>query len=103
MVWDEFNLRTLPYGNLLKLMQGRPMQLPQKGGHAKRADNQLIYMTSNLSLQQHICARFRSEANREHARLNLRARIKEVRVPENHALFILLRLIVARDSYEASV
>lgn len=93
MVWDEFDLGVLPYGNLLKLLEGRPMQLPVKGGHAKRADNQLVYMTSNWSLQQHISHKFSTGIDRQHARLSLLQRVTEVRVPQHLDLFILLKLV----------
>lgn len=94
MVWDEFNLKTLPYGDLLKLLQGRPMELPVKGGHARRGDSQLIYMTSNLPLESHICKRFSSEQDRCYSRANLRERITQVQVPDDLDLFLLLKLIV---------
>lgn len=94
MTWDQFNLGTYKYENLLKLLEGRPMRLPVKGGHVPRADNQLIYMTSNWSLEQHIRRKFKNEIDRDHARLNLRARICQVVIPNNLNLFLLLKLIL---------
>lgn len=93
LVWDEFNLKTLPYGDLLKLLEGRPMELPIKGGHAKRADNQLIYMNSNCSLEQLIRFKFKSAELRRKSFFNLSARITVVEVPQNKNLFILCKLI----------
>ena len=94
MVWDEFNLRTLPYSDLLKLLEGRPMELPVKGGHAKRFDNQLIYMNSNLTLDKLICLKFKKTGMRNISRANLAPRIMQVKIPENLDLFVLLKLIV---------
>lgn len=94
MVWDEFNLSTLPYGDLLKLLEGRPMELPVKGGHAKRSDNQLIYMNSNLTLEDLICLKFKKVSMRNISRANLAPRITQVKIPENIDLFILSKLIV---------
>jgi len=92
--WDEFNLRVLPYPDLLKLMEGEAMKLPQKGGHVQRADNQLIYMTSNMTLGQIVDGRFKKDGPRRMARANLKPRITEVKIPKGHSLFILQKLIV---------
>lgn len=93
LVWDEFNLGCYKYPDLLKLLEGRPMKLPQKGGHVERADNQLIYMTSNLPLESHISKRFYSEEDRVISLANLSERITVVHVPENLNLFLLQKLI----------
>ena len=93
--WDEFNLRSMQYPQLLKLLQGLPMDLPYKGGSALKTDNQLIYMTSNMSLEQHICSRFKTESARALSRANLRARIDQVILPLGVDLFLLLKLIKA--------
>ena len=92
--WDEFDLRCYPYTDLLKLLEGRPMKLPVKGGHVERADNQLIICTSNLTLSEHIRMRFKSDENRAHSRANLGVRFTEVHVPANKPLFILCKLIM---------
>ena len=93
ILWDQFNLRSMPYPQLLKFLQGLKMDLQYKGGSVLKTDNQLIYMTSNMSLQQHICMRFSSQNNRAHARANLRARIEEVILPDGVDLFLLCKLI----------
>lgn len=97
MVWDEFNLHTLPYDHLLKLLEGRPMELPIKGGHAKRFDNQLIYMNSNLTLNALINRRFKKTTLRNISRTNLAPRITEVQIPKNRDLFLLLKLITPAE------
>lgn len=93
ILWNQLYLRAMPYGQLLNILQGEPTDLPYKGGSILKRDNQLIYMTSNMTLQQHICSRFRDPIARELARANLRARITEVIVPEGYDLFLLLKLI----------
>ena len=97
LVWDEFDLRSYRYTDLLKLLQGAPMKLPQKGGHVQRADNQLVAATSNLRLRQHISMRFRTPENRAHSRANLGVRFTQVVVPEGHDLFVLVKLILPAD------
>ena len=94
LVWDEFDLRTYRYTDLLKLLEGAPMKLPQKGGHVERADNQLIACTSNLTLREHISMRFRTAENRAHSRANLGVRFTEVCIPRGHDLFMLIKLII---------
>ena len=91
--WDEFSLRIYSYPDLLKLLEGAPMKLPQKGGHVGRDDNQLTIATSNLSIRQHVESRFGSASNRAHSLANLGARFAEVRVPADRPLFLLLKLI----------
>ena len=95
VLWNEFNLKSMPYPDLLNFLEGAKMDLQYKGGSVLKTDNQLIYMTSNMSLDMHIRARFSSLANRELARANLRARITEVVIPDNVDLFVLLKLVVA--------
>ena len=94
ILWNEFNLRIVPYPNLLNLLEGTRMDLQYKGGSTLRTDNQLILMTSNLTLTQHIDGRFRAPGARAHAQANLRARITQLVVPEGLDLFLLQRLIV---------
>ena len=94
ILWNEFNLRTVPYTNLLNLLQGVPMDLQYKGGSTLKTDNQLIVMTSNLTLTEHIQSRFRAPQSWAHAQANLRARVTQLVVPDHLDLFLLQRLIV---------
>lgn len=94
ILWNQFYLRAMPYGQLLNVLQGEPTDLPYKGGSTLKRDNQLIYMTSNMTLQQHICSRFRDPIAQSLARANLGARITEIIVPEGYDLFLLLKLII---------
>lgn len=95
ILWNQFHLRAMPYGQLLNVLEGEPTDLPYKGGSVLKLDNQLIYITSNMNLDQHICSRFRDPAARRLARANLAARITQVRVPQHLDLFLLLPLIRA--------
>ena len=92
--WDQLDLRAFSYPKLLKFLQGLRMDLPIKGSHVTRNDNPLIFLTSNLSLEQHICKRFSSEQNRAHSRANLRVRIDEVNIGST-PIFFMIKLLVA--------
>lgn len=91
--WDEFSLKVYPYPQLLRMLEGISITLPIKGGHVPRRDNQLIIMTSNLTLQQHICNKFKAVAGRQYARLNLAPRVTEVIIPQDVNLFLLIKLL----------
>ena len=93
ILWDQFNLRSMPYPDLLKFLQGLSMDLQYKGGSTLRTDNQLVIMTSNMTLQQHICSRFQDQNARQKSRANLRARVQQVILPPGVHLFILQKLI----------
>jgi len=93
MTWDEFNLKTLPYPDLLKLLEGIPMSLPIKGGHAPRKDNQLIIANSNCSLTELINFKFKTIILRKKSQLNLNARFTIVKLKKSKPLFLLLKLI----------
>ena len=93
ILWNQFGLRIMPYPELLNFLEGCPMDLRVKGGYALKRDNPLIFMTSNMTLQQHICNRFHNLQNRDLARANLRARIEQIIVPENLDLFFLTKLL----------
>jgi len=99
-LWNEFTLRGLPFSDILNFLEGNVMDLQYKGGSTRRTDNQLVYMTSNWTLERHICRRFRQEQDQDDARANLLARITEVIIPDDLDLFLLLRLIVARALVE---
>ena len=94
ITWDEFNLKRLKYPTLLKFLQGLRMDLPIKGSHVTRSDNPLILMTSNLTLEEHICKRFSSQQNRAHSRANLAVRIDEINIGKN-PIFFLEKLLVS--------
>jgi hypothetical protein len=102
ILWNQFNLNTMAYPELLNLLQGTKLDLQYKGGSVLKTDNQLIYMTSNMTLQQHICSRFKSQTARELARANLRARVDQVILPQGVDLFLLQKLIVPKPAHSTS-
>lgn len=93
ILWNQFYLKAMPYGQLLNVLEGEPTDLPYKGGSILKRDNQLVYITSNMSLEQHVCNRFKDQDKRALARANLSARIEEVTIREDKDLFLLLKLI----------
>ena len=94
IIWNEFDLTRFKYPTLLKFLEGLRMDLPIKGSHITRSDNPLILLTSNLSLEKHICARFRSQQMRRHSRANLVPRIDEIDIGTN-SVFFLCKLLVS--------
>ena len=94
IIWNELNLRRFPYPTLLKFLQGLRMDLPIKGSHVTRSDNPLILLTSNLTLEQHICKRFSSQQDRAYSRANLAVRIHQVNIGCN-PIFFLEKLLVS--------
>ena len=92
--WNQFKLKGgMTHTTLLKYLEGYPIDLQYKGGSSLRRDNQLIIMTSNMTLQQHIQAKFKDALQRSLARDNLRARIQQVVIPKDDDLFLLQKLI----------
>ena len=96
--WDEFKLKGgMSHTDLLKFLQGSPMDLQYKGGSSLRMDNQLIIMTSNMTLNQHIELKFKNSNQRKLARQNLKVRIEQVQLPRRVTLFPLLKLFTSRS------
>ena len=95
ILWNQMKLTSYAYDFLLKFLEGSPVDLPYHGGATKKADNQLVYMTSNLSLQRHIRTKFWNEEDRMSAKQNLSKRIQQVVVPEGYTLFLLQKLVTS--------
>lgn len=94
--WDQFKLKgSMPHTDLLKFLQGSPMDLQYKGGSSLRMNNQLIIMTSNMTLNQHINLKFKDKEQRDLAYVNLRARIQQVHIPDGLDLFVLQKLLTS--------
>lgn len=92
--WNQFKLKGgLTYTDLLKFLEGYPMDLQYKGGSSVRNDNQLIIMTSNMTLEQHIKYKFKDLQCMVLANNNLKSRIEQIIVPPGIQLFILQKLI----------
>lgn len=98
IMWNQFDLRRLAYPTLLKFLQGLRMDLPIKGSHVTRSDNPLIFLTSNLTLEELICKRFSSQQNRVKSRANLAVRIQQINIGST-PLFLLLNLLVSPSEY----
>ena len=94
VLWNQMKLTSYSYDFLLKFLEGSPVDLAYHGGATKKADNQLVYMTSNLPLQRHIRIKFWNEQDCESARQNLSKRIEQVIVPAGYDLFLLQKLII---------
>lgn len=93
--WNQFKLKGgMSHTDLLKFLEGDPMDLQYKGGSALRQDNPLIIMTSNMTLDQHIELKFKDLRQQVLAQNNLRARIKQIILPAGIDLFVLQKLLI---------
>lgn len=95
ILWNQMKLTSYSYDFLLKFLEGSPADLAYHGGATKRSDNQLIYMTSNLSLDLHIKNKFTNPEDQAFAKANLAARIQQLIVPDGYDLFLLQKLFVS--------
>lgn len=94
IAWNQFKLKGgMTHTDLLKFLEGYPMDLQYKGGSSLRRDNQLIVMTSNMTLEEHLRVKFREASQRALARANLSARIEQITLPPGVTLFVLNRLL----------
>ena len=99
--WQQFTITSdlFPksgYNRLLNYLDGSVSALPQKGRPpAQRQDNPKHILTSNRTLQQHICKTFNSQQSRAKARMSLAARIDCVVVPKGKSIHFLRKLFVA--------
>lgn len=92
--WNQAKLTSYSYDTILKLLDGSPLDLPNKGAISRKVDNPLIVMTSNLTLEQMIQQKFgHSKSYVQMARANLKARVQQVRVPKGYNLFLLQKLL----------
>ena len=92
--WNQAKLTSYSYDTILKLLDGSPLDLPNKGSVSRKVDNPLIIMTSNMTLQQMIQQKF--DYNKEYcemARKNLAVRVQNVVVPPSYDLFLLQKLL----------
>lgn len=98
IAWNQFKLKGgMPHTDLLKFLEGYPMDLQYKGGSSLRRDNQLTIMTSNMSLDQHLKLKFKDEEQRNLARANLRVRIEQIILPSGVDLFMLQKLLISGE------
>lgn len=93
--WNEAKLTSYSYDTILKLLDGSPLDLPNKGAVSRKVDNPLIIMTSNLSLEQMIQQKFgHNKQYIKMARKNLAVRVQNVIVPKKYNLFLLQKLLI---------
>ena len=93
--WNEAKLTSYSYDTILKLLDGSPLDLSNKGSVSRKIDNPLIIMTSNLTLEQMIQQKFGySKDYMGMARSNLDVRVQNVIVPSKYNLFLLQKLLV---------
>ena len=98
--WNEFTIDSdmFPkkgYNRLLDYLEGAPSALPQKGrAPVQRQDNPRHILTSNRTLQQHICKTFISQQSREMSRMNLGTRVDCVVIPKGKSIHFLRKLFV---------
>ncbi len=98
--WNEFTIDSdlfpkKDYSRLLDYLEGAPSALPQKGHPpVQRQDNPKHILTSNRTLQQHICKTFNSQQSRRLASSNLGTRIQCVQIPPGKNLHFLRKLFV---------
>ena len=98
--WQQFTIDSdmFPkrgYNRLLNYLDGSVSALPQKGRPAvERQDNPKHILTSNRTLEQHICKTFYSQQTREMSRGNLGARIDCVEIPRGRSIHFLRKLFV---------
>ena len=99
--WNQFTIDSdmFPkrgYNRLLDYLQGAPSALPQKGRPpVQRQDNPKHILTSNRTLQQHICKTFHSQQARALSRSNLGTRIDCVVIPPGKSIHFLRKLFVS--------
>ena len=100
MFWDQCRLSMMPWEQMLILLDGRPYDLPFKGGSTLKYDNQLWIMTSNKSVRHHLKKKhaylgedFDNPLEQNVIETSFRKRVKEITIPDHLDLFILLKLI----------
>ena len=91
--WNEAKLTSYAYDVILQVLDGSPVMLPSKGSSHKKIDNQLIIMTSNMTLHQMIKQKFGyNKSYLEMAKKNLAVRVQNVVIPQGYDLFVLQKL-----------
>jgi len=99
--WNQFTIVSdmFPksgYNRLLDYLEGAPSALPQKGRPSvQRQDNPRHILTSNRTLQQHICKTFNSQQSRAMSRRNIGTRIDCVVVPKGKFIHFLRKLFIS--------
>lgn len=100
MFWDECRFSMMSWEQMLILLDGRPYDLPYKGGSTLKYDNQLWIMTSNKSVRQHLKEKhsylqedFDNPLEQNVIQTSFRKRVKQITIPNDKSLFLLLKLL----------
>ena len=94
--WNEAKLTSYSYDTVLKLLDGSPLDLSNKGSVSRKVDNPLVIMTSNLTLNQMIKQKFGYNSDYiSMAKANLAVRVENVIVPKGLNLFLLQKLLIS--------
>ena len=102
--WNQFVIDSdmfpkKAYNRLLDYLEGAPSALPQKGRPpVERQDNPKHILTSNRTLEQHICKTFNSEESRAMSRRNLGTRVDCVEIPTGKNIHFIRKLFVSASA-----
>lgn len=92
--WNQAKLTSYSYDIILQLLDGSPVMLPSKGSSHKKIDNPLVIMTSNMTLNEMIRQKFRTNPSYiPMSQQNLSVRITNVVVPRGFDLFLIQKLL----------
>ena len=101
MFWDQCRLNMMAWQQMLILLDGRPYDLPFKGGSTLKHDNQLWILNSNKSVKTHLKQKhswlqqdFDDPFQENVIQTSFRKRVVQVSVPNDYDLFLLLKLVV---------
>ena len=100
MFWDQCRLGMMAWQQVLILLDGRPYDLPFKGGSTLKCDNQLWILTSNKSVKTHLKQKhswlqqnFDDPFQQNVIQTSFRKRVVQVSVPPELDLFVLVKLL----------
>ena len=99
IVWNEVKLTDFTHTWILEFLEGMEVSIPMRYNTCRKTDNPLVYMTSNLTLDEHIRNRYRdNDYLYQHAVQNLGARITAVEVPV--PMFFMQKLLIKAKPLE---
>ena len=102
IVWNEVKLTDFSPTWILQFLEGVEVPIPMRYNACKKSDNPLVYMTSNLTLDEHLRNRYREDEGMYRCAVeNLGARITAVEVPV--PMFFLQKLLVPAEERRGEV
>ena len=94
IVWNQVKLTDFSHTWILEFLQGIQVPIPMRYNACKKTDNPLVYMTSNLTLDEHLRNRYSDRPELyKHATQNLGSRITAVHIPG--PIFFMQKLLVS--------